>query len=90
MLAHQLSRERDVDRPARSLPKQAAGGRGVVTQSVPPHNSYPILIEVDDDGRETVLGPVTSGPDENDCLEDADEDEEAEVERMLKGRTPSS
>lgn len=58
-------------------------------QGAPPHNSHPILIEVDDDGWETVLGPVTSGPNENDCLEEADEDEEAEVESMLKGRTSS-
>ena len=79
-------RERDIDQPVRSLPKQVASGSGGGAdhwKSIPLRPQ--ILIEVDDDGRETVLGPVMSGSEEDDCVEGADEDEEEEVERILRG-----
>jgi hypothetical protein len=93
ILAHELSQDHDVDPPAHLLSEQVAGGGGGgLMQSVPPRCLPQILIEVDDDGRETVLGPVMSGPDESGGFaEGEDEDEEAEVEMMLRDKiSPSS
>ena len=85
-LIRELMREREIERATHSLPSQAASGSGGGVdrwKSIPLHPQ--ILIEVDDDGRETVLGPVMSGSEEDDCVEGADEDEEEEVERILRG-----